>query len=136
MLNYQLFILIMFYLYFSLKSGADCSLNINECEDENPCQHNGTCIDLSPYYECLCLIGYKGMHCDEDINECASSPCHNNGACFQKSDPKLYGFHNKNLPFYGQEFSYSNASGYICRCPAGKCVYLLIEVTLLYIHFN
>lgn len=114
MLNYQ-HLLIFVYL---LSTGVDCSENINECE-ENPCLHNGTCLDLKPYYECRCQPGYKGQHCEEDIKECKSSPCHNNGICYEKSDAKLYGFHNKNLPFYGLEFSYANASGYICKCPAG-----------------
>lgn len=114
MQNYQ-FLLIFVYL---LSTGADCSENINECE-ENPCLHNGTCIDLKPYYECRCHLGYKGQHCEEDIKECKSSPCHNNGQCYEKSDQKLYSFSNKNLPFYGLAFSYANASGYICKCPAG-----------------
>ena len=49
----------------------------------------------------------------------ASLPCRNGGICYEKSDSKLYGFHNKNLPFYGLEFNYANASGFICKCPAG-----------------
>lgn len=68
MLNYKL-LMLFFYL---LKPGADCSININECEESSPCEHNGTCIDHSPYYECICLNGYKGIHCEEDINECTS----------------------------------------------------------------
>ena len=30
---------------------------------------NRTIID-EPYYECRCHPGYKGIHCEEDINEC------------------------------------------------------------------
>jgi len=32
-------------------------------------------------YNCVCASGYEGTNCQTDINECASNPCHNGGAC-------------------------------------------------------
>lgn len=32
-------------------------------------------------YTCQCLPGYTGQHCENEINECESSPCHNGGQC-------------------------------------------------------
>jgi len=44
---------------------------------------------------CKCKNGYTGQHCEENINECASSPCVNGGTCKDE---------------VGQ---------YVCACPAG-----------------
>lgn len=37
----------------------DCSIDINECED-NQCENNSTCLDLIGKYECKCTLGYEG----------------------------------------------------------------------------
>lgn len=36
---------------------------INEC-DSNPCQHNGTCVDLFDAFNCSCQEGYTGTQCE------------------------------------------------------------------------
>ncbi|XP_078383156.1 uncharacterized protein LOC144665733 isoform X1 [Oculina patagonica] len=48
-----------------------------------PCKNNGTCISQyeKKSYVCHCVKGFKGKHCQTDINECESSPCVNNGTC-------------------------------------------------------
>ncbi|XP_063431364.1 transmembrane cell adhesion receptor mua-3-like [Mytilus trossulus] len=30
---------------------------------------------------CICVLGYTGVNCQTDINECASNPCANGGSC-------------------------------------------------------
>ena len=30
---------------------------------------------------CLCADGFEGSLCETNINDCASNPCFNNGAC-------------------------------------------------------
>ena len=35
---------------------------------------------LSEYF-CLCAAGYTGDSCDEDVDDCASQPCANDGIC-------------------------------------------------------
>ncbi|XP_020602760.1 fibropellin-3-like [Orbicella faveolata] len=64
----------------------------------NPCQH-GTSFCRPIYngddYQCVCKAGFTGKHCGVDINECASNPCLNGGACADQ------------------------VNGYVCSCPAG-----------------
>uniref|UniRef100_A0A0K0E8S4 Neurogenic locus Notch protein n=1 Tax=Strongyloides stercoralis TaxID=6248 RepID=A0A0K0E8S4_STRER len=49
----------------------DCSEDINECETK-PCKNNGKCTDRINGYDCECNgTGYKGLTCEEDINECS-----------------------------------------------------------------
>jgi len=62
--------------------GKTCEINIDECESD-PCQHGGTCVDRVNMFECQCAVGYTGLLCDEEINECQqpTSPCANNATC-------------------------------------------------------
>ena len=38
-------------------------------------------FELFSPISCLCKLGYAGTNCEYDIDECASSPCVNNGTC-------------------------------------------------------
>ncbi|KAG6462763.1 hypothetical protein O3G_MSEX013446 [Manduca sexta] len=58
-----------------------CELDINECDlKTNICNH-GVCINLIGSYQCYCRPGYTGDSCEQDIDECLSSPCKNGGTC-------------------------------------------------------
>ncbi|XP_072036251.1 uncharacterized protein [Amphiura filiformis] len=85
-------------------TGTDCDINIDDCVSV-PCV-NGQCVDGINQYTCFCDPGWTGTHCNisspypcnctsppptmatfnitqfpENINECASAPCLNNGIC-------------------------------------------------------
>lgn len=48
-----------------------------------PLQNNATCT-VTPYedrYECLCLPGFTGEHCETNNDDCASLPCLHGGVC-------------------------------------------------------
>ncbi|XP_068613126.1 protein eyes shut homolog [Brachionichthys hirsutus] len=50
------------------------------------CLNGATCITTnhppsSPQYTCKCAIGFTGVNCETEIDECDSSPCQHNGTC-------------------------------------------------------
>ena len=34
-----------------------------------------------PCCRCECALGWAGLNCEDDVDECAASPCQNSGAC-------------------------------------------------------
>lgn len=64
----------------------------------------------------LFSAGYRGDHCEVDVDECEQNPCENGGRCYQRSDILLYG----TLPqLSNSSFSYDAAAGFICSCLPG-----------------
>uniref|UniRef100_A0A8C1V3N2 Neurogenic locus notch homolog protein 1 n=1 Tax=Cyprinus carpio TaxID=7962 RepID=A0A8C1V3N2_CYPCA len=79
-------------------SGSLCQVDVDECAS-TPCKNGAKCTDGPNKYTCECtpednasppktslysfscfhcytLGGFAGVHCELDINECISSPCH------------------------------------------------------------
>lgn len=48
-----------------------------------PCNLLGSseCIDGNSTYTCVCILGFTGRGCFEDIDDCIPNPCLNNGTC-------------------------------------------------------
>lgn len=63
----------------------------------------------------VCLPGYTGQRCEEDVDECVTDPCHNGGICFERSNQTYYG----TRPDFPSEFNYSQAAGFLCWCQPG-----------------
>lgn len=54
------------------------------------CQNGGSCVE-GPGLEftCQCPSGWQGQRCEEERNECESSPCENGAVCVDKLDSYL-----------------------------------------------
>ena len=52
-------------------TGTTCHLAKQMACRSNPCQNGGTCVNTYDYYQCIiCRDGFKGNHCQEDVNDC------------------------------------------------------------------
>ena len=51
-----------------------------------PCRNGAICLAGKGSYNCFCVPGFQGSHCELDINECASVPCINGGSCLDEVD--------------------------------------------------
>ncbi|KAM8816563.1 LOW QUALITY PROTEIN: protein crumbs homolog 1 [Rhynchonycteris naso] len=120
-------------------TGAQCETDINECGSD-PCQSGGgQCVQLfEPHhgrlaqlpallsypgvsgYMCICRLGFTGVHCEEAINECSSSPCQNGGTC-----ENLLGNYTCHCPLVndsGTFYGGSNCSDVLPGCPHHQCL--------------
>ncbi|XP_037706510.1 sushi, nidogen and EGF-like domain-containing protein 1 isoform X5 [Choloepus didactylus] len=76
-----------------------CGHTTSVCLALRPCLNGGECLEDcvtgNPSYTCSCLAGFTGRRCHLDVDECASQPCRNGGACTH------------------------GVNSFSCRCPAG-----------------
>uniref|UniRef100_A0A9J7XID4 Milk fat globule EGF and factor V/VIII domain containing b n=2 Tax=Cyprinus carpio TaxID=7962 RepID=A0A9J7XID4_CYPCA len=68
-------------------TGPTCNeTDIGPCKP-NPCKNDGFCEintrrgDVFTEYVCKCPIGFDGIHCQNNVNDCAGQPCQNGGTC-------------------------------------------------------
>ena len=89
--------------FFSKRIVIFLKSDIDECASM-PCLNNGTCVDEINRFTCNCTSGYTGAVCETsrivfkskidcwsffvclDIDECASTPCQNDGTCVDGFD--------------------------------------------------
>ncbi|KAJ8734395.1 hypothetical protein PYW07_014946 [Mythimna separata] len=64
-----------------LSPGRHCDVDIDECAITPKICNHGVCVNVPGSYECYCRPGYTGDSCEQDIDECLSSPCKNGGSC-------------------------------------------------------
>ncbi|XP_065940012.1 protein crumbs-like isoform X2 [Magallana gigas] len=67
-----------------ISSESRCiTVDLGDTDDcaSQPCQNNGTCIDLINDYQCNCIDGFNGTNCTNNIDDCQAEPCQNNGTC-------------------------------------------------------
>jgi hypothetical protein len=64
-------------------TGKNCEIKLfdsclnSKCNQEDK---NATCVELNNKFVCMCSAGFEGTSC-KNIDDCASSPCQNNGKC-------------------------------------------------------
>ncbi|XP_069119516.1 LOW QUALITY PROTEIN: protein crumbs homolog 1-like [Argopecten irradians] len=70
------------------RTGQNCDLRTSYCEtadevkrDPPACKYGGTCIPGATSFTCNCAPGYTNRRCEDEINECESSPCQYGGTC-------------------------------------------------------
>ncbi|XP_045930210.1 protocadherin Fat 3a [Micropterus dolomieu] len=65
-------------------TGGRCEMEITACVP-NPCQNGAICKAIGNAFLCSCRRGFKGLTCDEDVNECdrrnPEGECENGGVC-------------------------------------------------------
>lgn len=78
-------------------TGQYCTKDMDECQlMPNACQNGGTCHNSHGGYNCVCVNGWTGEDCSENIDDCASAACFHGATC-----------HDRVASFY-------------CECPHGR----------------
>ena len=62
----------------------------------NACQNGGTCHDTYGSYQCVCVNGWTGDDCSENIDDCASAACYHGATCHDR------------------------VASFFCECPHGR----------------
>lgn len=70
-------------------TGETCNETETGPCNPNPCLNDGTCEvtgqsrrgDVFSEYVCRCQPGFDGVHCQNNVNDCAGQPCKNGGSC-------------------------------------------------------
>lgn len=77
--------------------GQFCTEDVDECLlQPNACQNGGTCTNRNGGYGCVCVNGWSGDDCSENIDDCAFASCTPGSTCIDR------------------------VASFSCLCPEGK----------------
>lgn len=77
--------------------GQYCAEDVNEClMQPNACHNGGTCFNTIGGHTCVCVNGWTGDDCSENIDDCANAVCFNGATCHDR------------------------VASFFCECPVGK----------------
>lgn len=78
-------------------TGQFCTEDVDECQlQPNACHNGGTCFNTLGGHSCVCVNGWTGESCSQNIDDCATAVCFHGATC-----------HDRVASFY-------------CACPMGK----------------
>ncbi|MEQ2193944.1 hypothetical protein XENOCAPTIV_019112 [Xenoophorus captivus] len=81
-----------------------CTEDVDECRlQPNTCQNGGTCSNLFGSYVCVCVNGWSGPDCSENIDDCMTAACSPGSTCIDR------------------------VASFICLCPHGKTGVLILR---------
>ncbi|XP_047449674.1 protocadherin Fat 3a isoform X3 [Mugil cephalus] len=86
-------------------TGERCEIKITVCVP-NPCHNGAVCKPIGNAFLCSCRRGFRGLICEEDVNECnhnnPEGECENGGTCVNTHGSF---YCNCNVGFVGQRCS-------------------------------
>lgn len=83
--------------YVTYPLGQYCAEDVNECQMQpNACHNGGTCFNTIGGHTCVCVNGWTGDDCSENIDDCAIAVCFNGATCHDR------------------------VASFFCECPVGK----------------
>merc|ERR1719272_430902 len=68
------------------------------------------------YYKCKCIVGFTGMNCETNIDDCLSKPCMNGGLCVDGDN--AYTCNCKDTGYYGTE----DCASQVNDCNSAPCL--------------
>ena len=81
----------------SSPTGQYCAEDVNEClMQPNACHNGGTCFNTIGSHTCVCVNGWTGDDCSENIDDCTTAMCFNGATCHDR------------------------VASFFCECPVGK----------------
>lgn len=84
-------------IYHLTTPGQYCAEDVNEClMQPNACHNGGTCFNTIGGHTCVCVNGWTGDDCSENIDDCATAVCFNGATCHDR------------------------VASFFCECPVGK----------------
>uniref|UniRef100_A0A671KRM1 Si:ch73-281k2.5 n=1 Tax=Sinocyclocheilus anshuiensis TaxID=1608454 RepID=A0A671KRM1_9TELE len=87
----------LLFLMIQINHFKFCTDDVDECRlQPNTCQNGGTCSNTRNGYNCVCVNGWSGPDCSENIDDCAAEPCTPGSTCIDR------------------------VASFVCSCPPSK----------------